>query len=290
VALGLFDGVHLGHRAVLDTMLACAGSSGLAPLVFTFSIGKHIPDAKHGMTRLMSEDMTFALLEGMGVSHVAAPDFGEFRGLSPAAFVKDVLAGGLGAARVVCGYDYRFGKNASGGADALSRLCGELGVSVEVIPAVAADGAPISSSRVRALIQEGDIHAANNLLGRRFAVDFEVIAGRKLGRTLDWPTINQPFPVDFTVPRYGVYATLTHTHGKIHSSITNVGVKPTVGSDTVLAETYIRGFDGDLYGGRVKVEFLRFLRPERKFSSLEELRAQIACDAQEASLVVVPFC
>jgi riboflavin kinase/FMN adenylyltransferase len=126
---------------------------------------------------------------------------------------------------------------------------------------------------------------ANLLLGRRFAIDFTVVQGRQLGRTLGAPTINQPFPDGFIVPKYGVYASLATVHGREHVAVTNVGVKPTVGSDCVLAETYIHGFSGDLYGESVRVSFLRFLRPERKFDSIDALKAQILRDSETASHV-----
>jgi riboflavin kinase/FMN adenylyltransferase len=183
---------------------------------------------------------------------------------------------------VSCGENFRFGKGAAGDTAALRHLCGD-SPAVEVLPLVILDGAPISSSQIRAAIRAGEMERANRLLGRRFTIDFEVVHGRQLGRTLGTPTINQPFPEGFVEPKFGVYATLATAQGREYAAVTNVGVKPTVGSDRVLAETYIHGFSGDLYGQSVRVSFLRFLRPERKFEGIEALREQIVRDSEIAA-------
>ena len=285
-ALGLFNGLHLGHMAVLGKMLEQAKTHGLTPLVFTFTANKgNSPAAKDSMANLLSGPMMNSILEQMGVQQIVCPDFDEFRGLEPEQFVRDVLCGRLGVARVVCGYDFHFGKNAAGNTQSLGRWCAELGIAADVVPAVLVDGQPAATRRIRALVEQGDISAANRLLGRAFAIDFEVIHGRKLGRTLGWPTINQAFPGDFVIPRVGVYATITQVDGSRLSSVTNVGTKPTVGSDGILAETYIQGFSGDLYGKRVQVEFLQFLRAEQKFASLTALKEAISADATAAQQI-----
>lgn len=285
VALGLFDGLHLGHMAVIDKTIEQAGALCLVPLVFTFTPARGAPESKGGC--LLSFDMMSTLLESRGVREIACPDFDDFRDLSPRQFVRDVLCLRLGAGRVVCGYDFRFGKNAAGDVDALRSLCAESGIGVDVVPAVLADGAPAASRRIRALVESGDMPCAARLLGRPFTIDFPVVHGRGLGRGMGLPTINQPFPPSFVLPRLGVYATRTQLGGGTYSSVTNVGVKPTVGSDTVLAETYIQGFSGDLYGECVQVRFFAFLRPERAFPDLSALQKAIRADAQQASKIVM---
>ncbi|MGI6403193.1 MAG: bifunctional riboflavin kinase/FAD synthetase [Oscillospiraceae bacterium] len=289
VALGLFDGLHRGHQAVLQATLSHGASFGLEPLCFTFSTALHTPQTKRGMTRLMSSHAMEQQLAQMGFAHMACPDFDEFRTLCPQCFLEDVLTNKLGAGAIVCGFDFRFGRKAAAGVEELSRFCREKKLELRIIPPVEEEGQPISSSRIRELVREGEIPAANRLLGRAFAIDFEVVSGRRLGHTLGWPTINQPFPADFTLPRFGVYATLTRLGETLYSSVTNVGVKPTVGSDQVLAETYIQDFEGNLYGSRVEVQFLQFLREEIKFSDLSALRAQIATDAELARKAAAPF-
>lgn len=289
VALGLFDGLHLGHQAVLRATLSQAGEMGLEPLCFTFSTNLHTPDSKQGMTRLMSARAMETHLSRMGFSQMVCPDFDEFRELSPDRFLREILLEQLGAAAIVCGYDFHFGKKAAAGVEELVAFCREQNLGCRIIPAVRKGGEPVASRRIRELVRAGEMAAANCLLGRMFSIDFEVIYGRGLGHTLGWPTINQPFPPDFTLPRFGVYATLVRLGEKRYSAVTNVGVKPTVGSDRALAETYIQDFAGDLYGKRVEVQFLRFVREEQKFADLDALRLQIAADVDHARRVAASF-
>lgn len=284
VALGLFDGLHPGHVAVIRAAVEEAKRLEKRPCVFTFTNGSRGPEAK-GRGKLLSDDMLLSLLEELGVGCVVRPNFADFRDLSPEAFVEEILRKRLGAASVSCGKNFRFGKNAAGDEALLERLCGG-SPRVKVIPMVERDGGVVSSSRIREAIEAGEMEAANTLLGRRFAIDFTVVHGRRLGRTLGSPTINQPFHQGFVEPKFGVYATLTRLDGEAYASITNVGIKPTVGSDCVLAETYIHGFSGDLYGQAVRVEFLRFIRPERKFDGIDALKAQILADSGTAAKIV----
>ena len=286
-ALGLFCGLHLGHVAVINKMLEQAGEHNLTPLVFTFDTSGGLPDSKRGMTTLLSGGMMGSLLAEMGIQELVCPVFDEFRSLEPEQFVSEILKEKLGAARVVCGFDFRFGKNAAGDLKMLRELCAAHGISVDVVPAVMVEGEPAASRRIRALVEEGDIPAANRILGRPFAIDFEVIHGRRLGRTLDWPTINQLIAPGFTQPRFGVYATRAWVNGEPYGSVTNVGVKPTVGASAVLAETYIQDFSGDLYGERVKVEFFKFLRPEQKFPDLAALKEAISADVRQAKEIAI---
>ena len=283
VALGLFSGLHHGHMAVIDRMLALAGTYGLTPIVFTFTASGGGPAAKGSMTSLLSLDMMCELLQQRGVEHVVCPDFEQFRHLTPERFVREVLAGRLGAARVVSGEDFRFGKNAAGDIDTLRDLGAQVNIIAEAVSTVMIDGAPAASRRIRKLVESGDMPGAQRLLGRPFTIDFKVIHGRQLGRTLNFPTINQAFPPGFTLPRFGVYLTRVLAEGRLYNGVTNVGVKPTTGkSNPPLSETFIQGFEGNLYDQNVKVEFLRFLRDERKFGSTDELKAAVLADVARA--------
>ena len=287
LALGLFSGLHLGHMAVIDKMLALAQMDGLTPLVFTFTAANGPPAAKGSMTGLLSLEMMCALLEQRGVGGVICPDFEQFRHLTPERFVKEILAQRLGAARVVCGEDFHFGKNAAGDVVTLRSLCAQANIVAEAVSTVAIDGQPVASRNIRGLVESGEIPTANRLLGRPFTIDFEVVRGQQLGRTLNLPTINQVFPHDFTLPRFGVYLTRVLASGRLYSGVTNVGVKPTTGQGTPpLCETFIQGFEGDLYGQRVKVEFLRFLRDEQKFGSIDELKAAMLADVAHAKAII----
>lgn len=282
VALGMFDGLHRGHLAVLNALVN--ESNGVAACVFTFSTSVSRPPSK-APVRLLSGQMRDELLSGLGISYVFEPEFSDFKDMPAEVFAKDFLCGYLNAKKIFCGEDFHFGKNAAAGAGELRAMLPET-VQVRMIPAVEDSGGKISSTRIRGLVQDGDMPEAGRLLGRAFTVDFPVEHGRKLGRKLDWPTINQPFPDDFAVPRFGVYASVTIVDGSPRASVTNVGVKPTVGGSRVLAETYIQDYSGDLYGRRVKVGLLKFIRAERKFESLEALRNQIEIDSEQAGKFV----
>lgn len=279
VALGLFDGLHPGHQKVIRAAVEDARAAGRTPCVFTFSIHRSHPAAKPTKGRLLSTMTRDRLLADMGVTHMLCPVFDEFKGLTPEAYVQEILHGLLRAKKVYCGENYHFGKNAAGTVADLQALGRGLGIAVLPQPMVIVDGAPVSSTRIRQSVAAGDMAAAHRLLGRPYSIDFEVIHGRRLGRTIDSPTINQALPDWFMVPRFGVYASVATVDGKRYVSVSNIGVKPTVGSDRVLAETCLLGYDGDLYGRRILVEFLEFIRPEEKFASIDVLRAQIQADS-----------
>lgn len=286
VALGLFDGLHPGHQAVISAAVEAAGKNRGTPWVFTFTMGQDHPAGKQAAGRLATATLRNRLLEEMGVTHLLCPSFLEFRDLEPEAYVENILHRLLGARAVFCGENYHFGRRAAGTVRDLRELCSRWGIQVTVLPEVQMGGEPVSSTRIRARIAEGDMESARTLLGRPFTIDFEVIAGRKLGRSLNFPTINQPFPADYTLPRFGVYASVAVIDGERRLSVTNVGVKPTVGSDRVLAETCILGYEGDLYGQCIPVELLAFIRPERKFENVEALRVQIQQDISTAKRMI----
>lgn len=281
VSLGMFDGLHRGHFAVLNAMKARAGK--LKTVVFTFSTDTARPDAKTNL-HLMSRDMRDDLLRDFGIDYIVEPDFSNIRDMLPEEFAEDFLLGSLNAKIVFCGEDFRFGKKAAAGAADLREFLSGNAETVAV-PVVLDSGEAISTTRIRSLLQSGDVALANKLLGRPFAIDFAVEHGRELGRTWGLPTINQSFPKNFAVPKFGVYASHTVLDGKEHVSVTNVGVKPTVGSGHILAETYIHGFSGDLYGKRVPVKLIEFIRSEKKFSSVEKLRSQIEEDNKLAQMI-----
>lgn len=280
MALGLFDGVHLGHQQVLQRALA-GRAQGLVPAVFTFESASGLVDTKEGGL-IYSEEYKEYILEKMGVELLLAVPFAAVRDLSPEEFVEKVLQGTLHAGQVVCGYDFRFGRGAGGDTVLLRQLCKRRGIGVQVVPALAVDGAPVSSTRIRALLQQGEIEQANALCGRPYGIYGTVLSGNRLGRVMGFPTINQRLQPGRTLPRFGVYRSETMVDGTAYRSVTNIGVKPTVGSDVPLAETYILGFSGDLYGQRILVRLIRFVRPEQKFDGVEALRAQLEKDVLSA--------
>jgi riboflavin kinase/FMN adenylyltransferase len=275
VALGFFDGVHLGHRAVL----AAAQEQGLSPIAFTFSTALRAPGGKAG-GRIYTDKQRVQLLGECGVQTVVMPDFSEIADMAPEAFA-DFLCSGLRARLVACGEDYRFSAGARADALQLRRLCEERGCRVKIVLPVLAEGDRVSSTCIRQLLREGKIERANRLLGAPYRIEERVEHGRRLGRTLGFPTLNQPLPEEGALPLYGVYASRAWIEGRWQEGITNIGVRPTVSrSFSPRAETFLIGYSGDLYGKAVQVQLLGFLRPERRFDDIEALRAQILADCR----------
>jgi len=281
VALGIFDGLHIAHTAVIKNV--CMTASSLIPAVFIFS------DNFKGTDIILPEDMFLDYLEKIGIKTVFKYKFSDVKDLSPEEFVKDILIGKFNAKAVSCGFNYRFGKNGDGNCADLKKLCQNFNINCTVSDEVDIDGEPVSSTRIRSLLKEGNVETAQKLLGRPFCYDFTVEEGNKIGRLMDTPTINQYFPKDFCIPKYGVYASLVKIKNKIYYGVTNIGVKPTVGSSLPLSETWIADFDGDLYGKQVSVFLLKFIRPEKKFDSLDLLRSQILSDGVSAKNIAEEY-
>lgn len=279
IALGYFDGVHLGHRAVI---LAARSrkQQGLATAVFSFAVTTQNPESGKGRTNIITSTLKCEQMRLLGVDYFVLPDFSEFKGLSPSEFI-DLLVTNLGVREIFCGANFRFGKGAKGDTALLLDLCRERGVKLSIVPDVRKGGSPVSSSRIRALLAEGDVGGAADLLGRPYSYDCPVVQGRHLGRTIGAPTINQYFEPQLLVPRYGVYASFVRIDGNVLPCVTNIGTRPTVDKDIPpLSETCILDYSGDLYGKRVEVNLIRFIRPEQRFDSVEELRAAISRDIQ----------
>jgi len=281
VALGFFDGVHLGHQAILGTAARLAREAGLQSAAITFE--RHPRSLVRGRAPqlITTAARRQALMLEQGVERVIALPFdAQTADTAPADFAR-ALAETYGALAVVCGESYRFGKDAAGTPDLLR----EIGLSVHICPKVRdAEGNTISSTAVRGLVREGETLRAALYLGRPFALEGTVIHGQQVGRRLGFPTLNLAPADDIVLPRRGVYASEVRLQdGRSFPALTNVGSRPTFSSaDIVSVESHIPGFEGDLYGSDVAIELLRFLRPERAFESPEALRAQIAADFREA--------
>lgn len=279
LALGCFDGVHIGHAAVIRAAM----ETGRPSAVVTF---RQPPAAvlKSGSTQtLMTDSLREKILDEMGLDALIYLDFPSVRDLSPEAFVRDMLVEKFRAACVFCGFNYRFGKGAAAGPQELMDIGTRLGIRGICIDPVCIGGQPVSSTRIRALITQGKMEQASRMLGRSFSLCLPVIHGHMLGRRLGSPTINQRIPTGHIVPRFGVYASAAEVGGQKWPAVTNVGIRPTVSPDGILVETHILGYTGDLYGQEIPVEFIRFLRPERKFENTAQLKAQIRQDAQQAA-------
>lgn len=282
VALGTFDGLHIGHKKVLlsDT----TEYDEKIVLMFT----EHPQKTLSGVSpaELITPSKRNELLKSWGYIPEFL-DFGEISNLSPEEFVDEILVKKLNATALCCGFNYRFGKEAKGEVSLLKKLCAEREIKLTVCDEVDFEGIPVSSTRIRDSIKNGDIIKANKMLGRYFSYDFTVAHGDARGRTLGSPTINQFFSENFAVAEYGVYASFTIVNGKKYISVTNIGVRPTIkGGSEKRSETNIVGFDGDLYGKDIEVFLVEKLRGEMAFNSLDELSTRISADREKATEIL----
>lgn len=280
VALGYFDGLHRGHYVVIATAVE---QRDLKPAVFTFNCDTTLPKFRR-QEDIISFENKCELLSKMGVEYVYAPDFADVCTLTDEDFVRRILHETLNAGYACCGRNFRFGLGGHGTPEILAALGEKYGIRIEIIEDVCLDGEMISSSHIRELIRMGEMEQAERLLGYCWQFTVPVVHGNKLGRTIDFPTINQILPETNVMPRFGVYSSFVHFRGVHYRGITNIGIRPTIeNSRGVICETHILDFDGDLYGENVTVALHKFIRPERKFSDINELKAQIEQDIKTAN-------
>ncbi|MBR1863082.1 MAG: riboflavin biosynthesis protein RibF [Ruminococcus sp.] len=281
-ALGLFDGVHRGHRLVINKAVRYAGELGISSAVFTFKTDTVTSKGHDGrIEMILSDSEKRRHFAELGVDCICSPEFGELRDLSGEEFFTEVLIRTLRCRALVCGSDFRFGKGAAEDVNSLCFFGKKYGIEVMVCEKLTYEGEEVSSTRIREYIRTGHIDRANRLLGYTFGLKLNVEHGRELGRTWSFPTINQAIPQGQIMPKFGVYAARVEIDGKEYFGVTNVGVKPTLKAhDAPLAETFILDFSGDLYGRSLRLLLDRFIRPEQGFESIEELRAQIARDTR----------
>ena len=277
VALGMFDGVHMGHRRIITAAKNKSTDLSIPSSVLLFSRSPRRAPMLQPLCDRLCE------IEKLGIDFVYVYDFEEISHLSPEEFVKKELGERLSVRAVSAGYNYRFGKGAMGNADTLRALCAECGMLCEISDEVDFLGESVSSSRIRTLLKEGKVEAANKLLTYPYYLRAKVEHGKELGRNLGLPTINQCFDGEHAEMARGIYYTKTVIDGKPYISVSNLGVRPTVeNTETVNLETHILDFDGDLYGKEVKVEFYGKGRGEICFESVEKLRSEIMRDCERA--------
>jgi len=284
VALGFFDGIHLGHCALMRQVKELSESLGAQAAAITFD--PH-PDTltKGAAPMLLSTvaDRRGLMQRECGIEEMIVLHFDEaMRTMPPEVFVTSILRDQLQAVHVVCGESFRFGHRGRGNPTLLRELCASLGIGCSVISPISKNDGLISSSRIRTLVQEGWMQEANALLGHPYCLTGEVIHGQSLGHTLGFPTANFAFPEGLMCPRFGVYVGMAHLEDARYPTVTNIGLRPTVGGTTVSVESWLQGFEGDLYGKCFRLDLLHFLRPEQKFDSLEQLQTQILRDKEEA--------
>ena len=285
IALGFFDGVHLGHGALLRRVAEVAGAEQARPCAFTFDQSPAAALTGQAVPLLTAVGDRRWLMETLyGIRELIVAPFSLMRDMDWRDFVTDYLQKELGVIHAVAGHDFRFGYRGEGTPQRLKDLCGELGVGCDVIPKVEVDGITVSSTCIRALVAEGELERAARFLGHPHVLSGTVVHGNGLGRTLGTPTANLPIPEGIMIPAFGVYASrVILPDGAIHPAVTNVGVRPTVNRETALVtvEPWILDYRGDLYGKTIRLELHKRLRPERKFDSVDELRAAILRNAEE---------
>lgn len=278
-AIGNFDGVHIGHAALLREAAKKDGCTHGA--AWTFRVHPRICMNDPDTTILTSLDQKLDLFAAAGLELAILEDFFDVRFLSPDAFVSELLYNDCRVRRAICGYNFRFGKNASGSVGNFIHLFNALGVDARSLSPVNTElGEDVSSSLIRQRIEAGDVAGAARLLGHPFQIRLPVTEGRKLGRRIGIPTINQIFPANYAIPKFGVYACRCIVDGEYHVGVSNVGLRPTVieHADSINCETHIIDYSGWLYGKTVSVDFYEFIRPEKKFGSLDALVSAIHSD------------
>lgn len=285
-ALGFFDGVHLGHRRVIEN--AAQNKGGLCSVVLTFSE----PPAKiltgGSLPLLTRREEKQRIFESLNVDAVIFADFSMLKDMSAKDFVRVVLKEKLGAEQVFCGFNYHFGSKGAGDTDALVSLCDQYGIKAQVSEPVYYDGEVVSSTRIRRCLSEGRMDEVTAMLCRPYALFGTVLAGNHIGSDLGFPTLNFPIDPSCAAPRYGVYASQILIGEKVYAGATNIGVHPTVKETaSPLCETFLLDFEGgDLYEESVMCRLIGFIRPEKKFSSLEALQKQIKNDVKNISRVM----
>ena len=285
IALGFFDGVHLGHGALLRQVEARARELGAVPCAFTFDqspaaslTGREVP--------LLTgvEDRRRLMGELYGIQEVIVAPFAQMQDMDWRDFVAEYLQKGHHAVHVVAGHDFRFGYKGEGTPQRLAGLCQELGAGCDIIPKVEIGGVTVSSTYIRGLVESGELEEAARFLGHPHVLSGEVVHGNELGRTWGTPTANLRVPDGVIAPGFGVYAArVVLPDGEDRLAVTNVGVRPTVNESRagVTVEPWILDYSGDLYGKTIRLEFYKRLRPERQFAGVDELRAAILKNADE---------
>lgn len=290
VALGNFDGVHLGHRQIIKSAVNYARDNHIKACIYTFE--EH-PSRILGQNKpiLTNNREKSEIICSLGCDMILFDDFSLVRNMSPAEFCKKILHDKLNASCVFCGENYRFGYRGEGNISILKSELESLNIKLVVVPYVySKDGLLISSTEIRKLICNGDVLSASQMMGEYYQLSGTVMHGKQLGRRLGFPTLNIPFPQNKVIPKHGVYLSKCVLDGKIYKSISNIGLRPTTDSCTSCGtvtncETFLMDYSGDAYGKNIKVYLLDMLRPEMKFETVEQLKEQIMKDVAFADSI-----
>lgn len=290
IALGSFDGLHIGHKALIEKTINVAKANNINSMVFTFA--NHplsIVDPDRTPKLLTSGKIKEDYMGRMGIDYLMlAPFSKEFMNISPECFIQ-MLMDHYNCSHIIVGYNYRFGYKNLGDTDLLRKLESRLGFKLHIIKPVSKDNIKISSTFIRGLILEGEIVNANKFLGHPFVLDGSVIHGKMIGRTIGFPTLNLDYDLKCIVPKGGVYFTIIEIKNKFYKGITNVGYNPTVNGQKLSIESHVLDFSKDIYGEHIKVHFIRRIRDEKKFDTLNDLREQLEKDKESVKSELIWF-
>ena len=275
VAIGLFDGFHIAHRALVKKTVEAAKKAGLRAGIFTFMSSNNI---KQGVKKIYSTEEKLTIAESLGVDFAIVADFSSIANITAEEFVKNTLIVDVSAKIAAAGFNFHFGKGAVGNAELLSKLMKESGGDAIIFGEYTNDGVTVSSTHIRVCLSKGQMDDAASLLGEPYFLTGVVSHGDGRGKALGLPTVNTDIPEEKLIPKNGVYRSAVNIGGKIFSAVTNLGTCPTFKERKTHAETYILDFSGDLYGEKIRVYLLEFLRDEKQFESAEDLILQIKLD------------
>ena len=291
MALGTFDGLHIGHQMLVWQLKLLQRSTGCSTLVYTF--------LNNPMERLQPEKAPSRIMNGLerisklnrfAIDFLVLNPFDrDLASMEPEKFIEDMLIKKYNVKYIVVGYDFRFGLSGSGNTTLLEKLSLEYGYELIVVPPLALGDQVISSSLIRKLIQDGDMERVSMYLGSHYSIKGKIVHGFGRGKKLGFPTANLQFDRRKVIPKYGIYLTKVDINGVDHWGMTNVGINPTFNEEGLFIETHLLDYHHDLYGAKLKIEFLKRIRDEIKFTNIEELKEQIAKDIQWAKNYVYKF-
>ncbi len=290
VTSGTFDGVHLGHQKILSRIAEIAKKGNGETVLITFWPHPRLvlyPD-EHNLRLLSTFEEKARLLEQSGIDHlISIPFTKEFSQLSSREFIQSVLVDKLQTKKLVIGYDHRFGKNREGGFEYLQENAGEFGFQLEEISREDVDDIGVSSTKIRKALSDGEVEIATKYLGRQYELNGLVIKGQQIGRSIGFPTANVHIPNDYKlIPKNGVYAVNVKVDDHLYSGMMNIGNRPTVDGTKKTVEAHLFDFDDNLYGKQVTLYLKKYLRPEKKFESLDELKKQLFADQETAKNIL----
>lgn len=281
VTIGNFDGLHNGHKVLINKAVEYAKENRINSVVFTFENHPVNFFRKSSIKKIINNSQKAKRIKDLEVDIMISIPFDEYMTrITAENFVKEILVDTLGAKKIIVGYDFTFARNKEGNTKILEEFSKKYGFTVEIIKPIKINNVRVSSTYIRNLITQGNVSKVKEYLGYNYEIEGEVIHARKIGRTIGFPTANIKIDEDTLVPRRGIYATRVYVNDDVFYGATNIGFNPTVNGDKLSVETHILEFDDDIYGEIVKVEFLERIREEKKFVSLEELKNQLKKDTK----------